>query len=215
MLSQQNSNLKISGWQQYVQSDEVALGSNIVPPANSGHVWVWNQGLNPWGGIDGESQAMELANSGYPTVLAYADQNYFDLAYTPDITEPGFTWAGAYLDTYSALHSAISASRTINGVAADKQSNVLGLEGTLWSENLTSYNHMIYMALPKMAGLSEAAWSDTALTTENNQPDWQNLANRLGCGQSGFLAYLNKLYGVIYRGYPNGISLETPADFCQ
>lgn len=214
MLSEQNGNLKISGWQQYVQNDDVSLGSNIVPPANSGHVWVWNQGLSPWGGTDGESQAMELANSGYPTVLAYADQNYFDLAYTPDITEPGFTWAAAYLDTYSALSSAISASRTINGVTSAKQANILGLEGTLWSENLTNYNHMIYMALPKMAGLSEAAWSDTATTTENNQPNWQNLATRLGCGQTGFLAYLNKLYGVNYRGYPNGIALEAP-NACQ
>lgn len=214
MLSEQNGNLKISGWQQYVQNDDVSLGSNIVPPANSGHVWVWNQGISLWGGTDGESQAMELANSGYPTVLAYADQNYFDLAYTPDINEPGFTWAAAYLDTYSALSSAVSASRTINGVVPAKQTNILGVEGTLWSENLANYNHMIYMALPKMAGLSEAAWSSTAITTENNQPDWQNLATHLGCGQSGFLAYLNKLYGVIYRGYPKGIALEVPSGQC-
>lgn len=73
---------------------------------------------------------------------------------------------------------------------------------------------MIYMALPKMAGLSEAAWSNTTMTTTDNKPDWQNLAGRLGCGQTGFLAYLNKLYGVSYRGYPNGIALEAP-NACQ
>lgn len=211
LLSQNNQSLKLSGWQQYVQNDDDTLGTHIIPAANSGHVWIWNTS----GAANGQAQARTLAEAGYPVVLDYADQNYFDLAYTPAITEPGFNWAAQYVDTYSALDSALTASETINTINMARQANILGLEGTLWSENLATYNHMIYMALPKMAGLSEAAWSAVSVTNSSNLPNWQSLANRLGCGQGGFLSYLHSLYGVYYRGYPNGIHLEVPVGFCQ
>lgn len=211
MLANSNQNLKISGWQQYVQTEESGLGSNIVPASQAGHVWVWNTS-----GDAGRSQAVTLANAGYPVVLDYADQNYFDLAYTPAINEQGFTWATSFSDTYASLSSSLTATQTINAIDPSNQANVQGLEGTLWSENLANYDHMIYMALPKMAGLSEAAWSGEDITNPGSvgKVDWQSLATRLGCGQTGFLAYLNKLYGVHYRGYPNGISLEVPASVC-
>jgi hexosaminidase len=208
MLAAANPVLKISGWQQYIQNDDVTLGIDIVPATQSGHVWVWNTAA------PGILQAISLAQNNYPVVLAFADENYFDVAYTPAITEPGFTWSAPFLDTQAALSSAVSAQTVINGLVADDQKNILGLEGTLWSENLPSYEHMIYMALPKMAGLAEASWSNSGVTAYNNQPDWKDLVGRLGCGQTGHLAYLNKLYGVKYRGYPNGIALEVPAAVC-
>lgn len=206
MLAADNSTLLISGWQQLVQNDDPSLGNNIVPASQTGHIYVWN---TTSGGIE---QAINLAKHNYPTILAFADQTYFDLAYTPDINEPGFSWATPFSDTYAALSSAQSATKTLDGIFDLKQKeNILGIEGTLWSENIPTYNHLIYMALPKMAGLAEASWSPASTTVNyNNQLDWQNLAARLGCGKTGFLTYLNKLYGVRYRGYPNGISQEIP-----
>ena len=213
-LAAANPSIKFSGWQQYIQTDGTAVGDNIVSAMQAGHVWVWHTSTADGSGVSGIGQAISLAQNGYPVVLAFADQNYFDLAYTPDVTEPGFTWAGSFLDTQAALSSAVSAQSVINTLAADDQKNILGLEGTLWSENLASYEHMIYMALPKMAGLAEAAWSSNAVTAYNNKTDWKDLATRLGCGKTGHLAYLNKLYGVKYRGYPNGIALEVPTTEC-
>lgn len=208
ILAVNNPTVKISGWQQYIQNDDTTLGSNIVAAVQSGHVWVWNTAT------PGTSQAENLAKNNYPVVLAFADENYFDLAYTPDITEPGFTWAAPFLDTESALSSALSANSVLAGLAIDQQKYITGVEGTLWSENLPTYNHMIYMALPKMAGLAEAGWSSSTVTTADNKLNWQDLAMRLGCGKTGFLAYLNKVHGVHYRGYPNGISLEVPSTIC-
>lgn len=210
-LASSNSTLKFSGWQQFVQEESVALGPNVVPANQTGHVWVWSTSLPA-----GISQATNLANNNYPTVLAYADQTYFDIAYTGDINEPGFTWSTSSSDTQAALSSALSSLTTVNNTDTSKKQNIVGLEGALWSENLANYNHMIYMALPKMAGLSEASWSNTNVTTQNNKVDWQSLATRLGCGNTGFLGYLYKLYGVHYRGIPNGINLEVPANtICQ
>ena len=210
----QNPSLKISGWQQFVQSNGSALGLNIVPASQVGHVWIWNEST---GGL---SQAVTLAQAGYPVVLDYANDTYFDLAYTQSIYEPGFYWAG-YNNTYTALQSAVDATTTINAIGSQYQSNIKGLEGTLWSENMPTYQHLIYMVTPKMAGLAEASWSPVSITNGTGStasyPNWQSLAHRLGCGNmsasgqyQGFLAYLSKIYGIHYRGYPNGINLEAP-----
>ncbi len=206
MLADNHSSLLFSGWQQLVQNNDVSLGNDIVPASQVGHIYVWNVSN---GGIN---QAVNLAKNGYPTVLAFADDTYFDLAYTPDINEPGFSWATQFSDTYSALSSAQSASATLNGIVdIAKKANIVGIEGTLWTENIPTFNHLIYMALPKMAGLAEASWSPASTTINyNNQLDWQSLAMRLGCGKTGFLAYLNKTYGIHYRGFPNGIYQEVP-----
>ena len=210
LLAAQHSTIKFSGWQQYIQNDDESLGDDIVPATQAGHVWVWSKTT------DGIEQAKALAEANYPVVLAFADKNYFDLTYTPDVTEPGFSWAGSYLDTYSALSSAVSANQVLDNLSPNLQANILGVEGTLWTENISTYRHLVYKALPKMAGLAEAGWSDAALTTGDNLPDWQDLAFRLGNGANGFLYYLNSLYGVAYRGYPYGICSEAPAsELCR
>ncbi len=205
-----NPNLIFSGWQQAVQTEGVPLGHNIFPAKQVGYIWVWNKS------IFGIPQAVELANHHYPTVLAFSDILYSDLAYTHDISEPGLmayrstfpAWSGPFVDTHAALSSTLSAA-TVMADSVEPQ-NIQGLEATLWSENNASYDHLMYMALPKMAGLSEAAWSPIAVTDNAGKINWQSLSSRLGCGKSGFLAYLYNLFGVHYRGYPNGISLEVP-----
>jgi hypothetical protein len=74
----------------------------------------------------------------------------------------------------------------------------------------------MYMALPKMPALAEVGWSQPYQVSNSKQLNWQDLASRLGCGTTGYLAYLHKTFGVNYRGYPNGIAKEVPADsLCQ
>ncbi len=207
-LLQNATQVKMSGWQQFIQMDNGQINSEItVKPENSGHVWVWaTTGDETSGGIE---QAKVLANSNYSVVLAFADNNYFDLTYTPDKWEPGFYWAGSFLDTNSALRSAYSSLQVINGLKEEKQNNIKGLEGTLWSENIPTYNHLMYMGFPKMTGLAEAAWSPSTITTDSNgKINWLSLTSRLGNDNKKFLGYLNEKFGIIYRGYPNGISLE-------
>lgn len=210
LLAQNNTNLVFSGWQQMVQTESSPLGANIVPATQTGHVWVWGVSSST-GGIAG---AITLAQASYPTVLAYADNTYFDLTYTPNISEPGFTWATSYSDTQAALTSAVTASTTITGAGGAYESNIVGIEGALWGENMPTGYHMIYMALPKMAGLSEASWSPATATVSGSNVNWQSLVSRLGCGSVGFLKYLNTIFGVEYRGYPNGIALEVPSSVC-
>ncbi|MDZ7822025.1 MAG: family 20 glycosylhydrolase [Candidatus Marinimicrobia bacterium] len=48
--------------------------------------------------------------------------------------------------------------------------NIRGLSGTLWGENLRSWERVEYMAFPKVLGLAERAWSA--------QPEWARTAER-------------------------------------
>ena len=139
---------------------------------------------------------------------------YFDIVYTPDISEPGLSWSAPNNDTYSVLSSAQISNAVQKRTKLLAHNNILGLEGALWSENLLNYDQLVYMAVPKMAGLSEASWSPSTITIQNNKINWQNLSKRLGCGQRGFLYYLNTIHDVKYRGYPRGISLEIPELEC-
>lgn len=207
-LAVANTSLMISGWQQIVQTESAALGHNLVP-TQMGHVWVWNKTHN------GVGQAVNLARNNYPTVLAYSDRTYFDQSYTNEMMEPGLTWANSELNTYTTLSVVKDIQDTIKQSTSPQ--NILGIEGALWSENLASYDHLMYMALPRMPALAEASWSPEKVTYNNQQLNWQDLATRLGCGGDvGYLAYLHKQYGVNYRGYPNGIAKEIPSDsLCQ
>lgn len=202
-MADKNSDLVFSGWQQMVQHDDGKVNTNVISAMQSGHIWVWNPTNS--GGI---KQAVALANANYPVVLAFADKTYFDLAYNPSMTEPGFTWAGKYMDTYNTLDVVRSATE-VTQTSVNPQ-NILGIEGALWSENLASFDHLMYMALPKLPALAEASWSQNTMTLNNNQLNWQDFATRLGCGESGFIAMVSRDNNLNYRGYPDGIAKEVP-----
>jgi hexosaminidase len=208
-LSKNHTSIIFSGWQQFIQNNGVELGKDIVDYSRVGHVWIWNKSNET--GID---QAINLANNNFPIVLTFADKMYFDIVYTPDISEPGLAWSAPNNDTYSVLSSAQISNEVQKRTQLLAHNNILGLEGALWSENLLNYDQLVYMAVPKMAGLSEASWSPSTITIQNNKINWQNLSKRLGCGQRGFLYYLNTIHDVKYRGYPRGISLEIPELEC-
>lgn len=214
---QQNTNLRISGWQQTVQNDPNrnlagGIDKNSIPSEKTGYIWVWSA-FNS----SGYSEAQQLAKAGYPTVLAYADDTYFDLAYNPDVWEPGFYWATKYADTHAALNSALDLKTTITSLSTKAAKNIKGLEGALWSENINNANHLWYMAFPKMTGLVEASWADQNITVKDKKINWNSLAYRLGSDNTKFLGYIDRIINpnndktiISYRGFPNGIPKNYP-----
>lgn len=199
-----NAKIQFSGWQQIVQNDDGTIDPLSFNSELAGHIWVWLPVQS--GAI---SQAQILARAGYPVVLNFASDLYMDLTYTPDAWEPGYNWAGAFLNTHAALRSALNADQTLLGLSLEQGRHIHGLEGVLFSENLLNFSHLAYMALPKMTGVAEAAWSRHAV--KNGKLNWKSLAKRLGTSrESGFLNYLYRITGLEYRGYPDGIALEIP-----
>jgi hexosaminidase len=202
----------LSGWQQLVQDDAGTLGKSVLPAATVGHLWAWEiTGNNAK--QKGIQDAVNLINAGYATVLAFADDTYFDLTYTSELYEPGFRWANSFADTHAALRIAYDAVQTEHMANPQQLDHLLGVEGALWSENLYNLTHLVYMALPKMTGLAEAAWASADTTTDaDGKLNWQSLVYRLGTDTNGFLAYLYQISQLKYRGYPHGIAAEIPAD---
>lgn len=194
--------LKLSGWHEFlIDKNGNVNNSNVIANDDVGHVWVWNNYS-----VKSSAIATKLANANYPVVLDYSDYLYMNMTYNADIHEPGFYGDTKFSDTNALLSSVNPVSKTLKSTKHPEQ--ILGIEGALWTDIIPSYSQLQYMAFPKIAGLAEAAWSYSSYA--NAKPQWQSLASRLGCGKTGFLAYLNQTYSIIYRGYPNGIKLEAP-----
>lgn len=210
LMSENFESYKLSGWQQIVQRDDGRVVESFAIPANQvGHVWAWLPTTNT--PVSGYTMVTKLLKSGYKVVVDFANYTYFDLRSAPLFFEPGLYWANNYTDTYSAfdLGNAVNKLYKDPDLSESDISNLLGIEGAMWSELISSKEVLWYMMLPKMTGLAEAAWA------QKSDLNWHTLALKLGCGKTGFLNYLNQTYGVKYRGYPNGIKLEVPPSVCK
>jgi hexosaminidase len=153
---------------------------NIPNPDFSGRGWrayVWNN-VPGWGG---EDLAYRLANGGYDVVLCPVTNLYFDLAWNQNPEETGLDWGG-YVDVRKPfqfipydyyrntrvdrqghpLDSAVFIGK--DRLTDYGRSHIVGIQGDLWSETLSSDGRLDYMMVPKLFGLAERAWAP--------DPDW-------------------------------------------
>ena len=175
-------NLYVSGWEEIGMRESKVDGNKVmmVNPEfanNNFHTYVWNTVIG-WGA---EDLPYRLANGGYKVILCAVSNLYFDLAYQKDFNEVGYYWGGFtdvdksfYFIPYDYLkNTAVDRFGTpvdptiLQG--KDKlsdygKSNILGIQGQLWSENIHSANDLEYLAFPKMLGLVERNWSE--------DPEW-------------------------------------------
>lgn len=173
---------KLAGWQ------EVTDGGDLNKDAL---VYVWNR----------VNDGINAANKGYDVVMVPANALYLDLAYNADPEEFGNLWAG--MNDTSRIYSFIPIPKETSPSLLTK---IQGVEGTLWSEFLDSQDHLDYMAFPKVAALSEVAW------TPSNRRNWEDFSMRLN---SQYLPILDN-YGVKYRrSLPDLISQRRLLQRCQ
>jgi hexosaminidase len=203
------------------EPDVSLLGKSIRP-------YVWN---SIWG-AGSEELGYRLANAGFEIVLSSASNLYFDLAYDKHPEEPGYYWAG-YVDTrkpfelepydlYRSGTEDLMGNPISQSIYSDKEvltdrgrSNILGIQGQLWSENAKGSKMMDYLVFPKLIGLAERAWApqpswskaptmrerDSALDAA-----WNEFANRLGSRE---LPRLDVTFGGVgYRIPPPGAVIE-------
>jgi hexosaminidase len=145
--------------------------------------------LDAWYNIAGnEGVPYQLANAGYKTTLTCLDYFYFDLAYERSFNEPGDEWLG-FLDTkkilafmpfdyYRNTITDLTGKTYPAGYFDNKEKlteqgrrNIIGIQGALWGENVTSAGMMEYMILPRLLALGEKAWASA--------PDWETEADTL------------------------------------
>ncbi|MFI6941857.1 beta-N-acetylhexosaminidase [Streptomyces sp. NPDC050418] len=126
----------------------------------------WHQltGANPakgavaqyWGydrtGQAERDQVVAAAKKGTKLVLSPADRAYIDHKYTKD-TPLGLAWAGL-----------VEVDRSYDWdpgtyLTGAPESSVLGVEAPMWTETLSTSEHIEYMAFPRLPGIAELGWS--------------------------------------------------------
>lgn len=111
-----------------------------------------------WGydatGAAERAQVAEATKAGTKLILSPADRTYLDMKYDRN-TDLGQTWAGLVeVDrSYDWDPAAYLAGAGVDPGA------VLGVEAPLWSETLSTSDHIEKMAFPRLPGVAEIGWS--------------------------------------------------------
>jgi hexosaminidase len=200
-------NLYLSGWEEIGMRESKVDGNRVmmVNPEfanNNFHTYVWNTVVG-WGA---EDLPYRLANGGYKVILCPVSNLYFDLSYQKDFNEVGYYWGG-FVDVDKAFYfipyDYLKNTKVDRfGVPIDPailqgkdkltdygKTNIVGIQGELWSENIRTADDLEYLAFPKMLGLAERAWSadpewattkDASLSASLYNQAWNSFVNVVG-----------------------------------
>jgi len=96
-------------------------------------------------------------NASYDVVRATNSYLYLDYYQqrqgTPDFREP------LAMGSFVSLEKTYSFEPIPKGIAPEKVKHILGAQGQLWTEYITTPRHLEYMAWPRLAALAEVAWT--------------------------------------------------------
>jgi hexosaminidase len=226
-------NLFVSGWEEIAMRRTTLDGNKIYIPnpdfANQGfRANIWNNGIG-WGS---EDLPYKLANSGYKVILSCVSNLYFDLAYEKSADEIGYYWGGFndlkkpfdfipydyYKNTTEDTNGNPIQSNLFNGkerLTDYGKSNIVGIQGQLFSENVRNTTILDYLLVPKLLALAERSWSqnpswaiekDLDKTIDLYIKDWSAFVNILGKKELPRLDYYHGGYN--YRIPPVGAIIE-------
>ena len=145
---------KIIGW------DEILEGG-LAPGAT---VMSWR----------GEAGGIAAAKMNHDVIMTPGNPLYFDAYQAGPDGEP--TAIGGF-NTLQKVYNYNPIPAELNDQEA---THILGAQANLWTEFITSRNHVEYMVLPRMAALAEMVW------LPQNKKDYKDFTKRL---QAHFVAY--------------------------
>ena len=130
----------------------------------------------------GQQGGITAANAGHDVVMAPTSHTYFDYYQGPSDKEPLAIGGDLPLEKVYGFEP------IPEDIAAEKTGHVLGVQGQLWGEYISTAEHREYMTYPRATALAEIGWSPK--TARN----YENFLVRLG-------RHLNRLdaAGVNYR----------------
>ena len=101
----------------------------------------------------GQQGGITAANAGHDVVMAPTSHTYFDYYQGPSDKEP--LAIGGDLP----LVKVYGFEPIPEDIAAGKTGHVLGVQGQLWGEYISTARHLEYMAYPRASALAEVGWS--------------------------------------------------------
>jgi hexosaminidase len=140
-------NSKLLCWDEAVETDL---------PADKTIIFWWRQNF---------PSSLKLAlQKNYQVVLCPRLPLYFDFVQDKDNVS-GRKWSNTYFNSVSDVYNFPDKQ-----MPADQlQSNlIIGIQANLWTETVGSEKRLDYMIFPRLAALSEAAWTDSAAKDERS-----------------------------------------------
>jgi hexosaminidase len=138
-IGQMNSHLQQKG-RRLIGWDEIIEGGIVAGVA------VMNWQVNNVGA--------EAANAGHDVVVAQHSHLYFNFYQSePTAEEP------PAIGGMTSLGKVYSFNPFLDGVAEDKKHHIIGAQGQLWTEYISSMKQLEYMAFPRVCALGEILWS--------------------------------------------------------
>lgn len=147
-------NRKMIGW------DEILEGG-LAPEAT---VMSWR----------GEAGGIEAAKMGHDVVMTPGNPCYFDHYQGDPETEP------LAIGGFNTLKKVYNYEPIPVELTAEEGKRVLGSQANLWTEYITTAEHVEYMILPRMPALAEVLWST------KEQRNWKSFTERLQPHLVGF-----------------------------
>jgi hexosaminidase len=141
---------KIIGW------DEILEGG-LAPNAT----------VMSWRGSNG---AIEAAKEGHDVIMTPTSHSYFDYYQATYEDEP--TAIGGYLP----LKKVFGFNPVPAELNPEEAKHVLGAQGNIWTEYISTSDQLEYMAFPRMLAMAEVVWSGP---TKNLEEDYDNFLERL------------------------------------
>ncbi len=132
---------KLIGW------DEIREGG-LAPSAT---VMCWRG--------DGIGSAVASAKEGHDVVMAPNSTLYFDHYQAPAGAELAKGAEFEAIGGFSPLSEVYAYEPVPGALDAEQAKHILGVQAQLWTEYMKTWNKVEYMAFPRIAALSEVAWT--------------------------------------------------------
>ena len=138
---------RIIGWDEILEGD-------VAPNAT---VMSWR----------GASGGIEAAQMGHDVIMTPNTYCYFDYYQTADTKDEPLGIGG-----YVPIEKVYSLDPTFD-LNEEQKKHIIGAQANLWTEYITTTEHVEYMVLPRMAALAEVQW------TQSEKKDFKDFTKRL------------------------------------
>ena len=144
----------------------------------------------------GESGGIAAAKQHHDVVMTPNSYLYFDYYQSLDKANEPLAIGG-----YLPLETVYSYEPMPKELTADEARHIIGVQANIWTEYMPTFKQMQYMALPRLAALSEVQWSQPALK------DYNSFTNRL----TEFTHLYDRL-GYNYAKHLNNVAIHVDSD---
>ena len=120
-----------------------------------------------WHGTDGERVALDALGAGHDVVITPQESLYFD-HYQSDLPDE---WPGQ--PPMTTLQQVYATAVIPQGATAAQAQHILGVQACVWTELIPTFANAQHAVFPRIAALSELAWSPA------NVHDWNGFLERL------------------------------------